>query len=273
MELIIINSDEDWSLRSIDFNHKEIKQDLALKLEKYKGLVYSDEEIKLAKADRATLNKFKEAIETKRKEIKGQCLRPYDEFEVKIKEILALVDKPILEIDSQVKSFENKQREDKKKTIIGILDENIGSLKEILSLDKLWNDKWLNVTYRISTITEEIVASVERVGSDLKVIESLKSEFELQIKDRYLDKLNLSEAITLKAKLEERKVRLEKLENYKEQQVPEDRGMGHSHYIPNTPPIDPTITLILKIEVTTKQKNVLMSYLMNNKIPYSLKNN
>ena len=59
--------------KTIEFNFAEIKKELAGNLEKYQNMVVTEDAIKDAKADRAKLNKLKEAIEKKRKEIKA-CL-------------------------------------------------------------------------------------------------------------------------------------------------------------------------------------------------------
>ena len=56
----------------------------------------------LGQNEAATLNNFKAAIEDKRKEIKKKCLEPYNAFEADIKELTALIDKPMLAIDAQV---------------------------------------------------------------------------------------------------------------------------------------------------------------------------
>lgn len=215
MELIIHSPSEDGFIKEITFNHEEIKQELSQRLEKYQGLVYSEDSIKEAKADRATLNKFKEAIENKRKEIKKQCLAPYEDFEKKVKEITAMVDKPISEIDNQVKSFEEKQKEEKKQIIEGTFAESVGDLKDILALDKIWNEKWLNSSYKLNLIVQEISNYIQKVKDDLQTIETLKSKFELQMKDKYLENLRIQEALAVKARLEEQEV---KLEEYKKQQ-------------------------------------------------------
>lgn len=211
MELRIITPDEAF-LKAVEFNHEEIKQELALRLEKYMGLQYTDEQIKEAKTDRATLNKFKEALENKRKEVKALCLEPYEKFEARIKEIVAMVEQPISEIDKQVKGYEDKQKEEKKLVIEGVYAESIGDLKEILSLKRLWNDKWLNATYKLSNITEEIVKAIEKTASDLVVIGQLQSEYELQIKDKYLQNLDLSAALAEKTRLEEQAKKLTEYE-------------------------------------------------------------
>jgi hypothetical protein len=212
MELRIISPQEDGFLKSIDFNHVEIVQELKERLVKYQGLVYNENEIKIAKGDRAALNKFKEALELKRREIKKQCLAPYEAFELKIKQILTLVEKPALEIDKQVKLFEEKQKNEKKNIIEGVYNEAIGALTEILPLNRLWNDKWLNATYKLDLISKEIITAIEKVRSDLEVIASLGSEFDLQVKDKFLTTLDLSAALQEKSRLEAQKAKLAEFE-------------------------------------------------------------
>ena len=202
MELRIITPEEAF-LKAVEFNHDEIKQELTLRLEKYKGLVYNEEQIKNAKADRATLNKFREAIENKRKDIKKQCLAPYEIFESKVKELVALVDQPINEIDSQVKGYEEIQKSDKKLVIEGLYAESIGTLADILPLKRLWDEKWLNSGTKLNKIAEEIVTAIQKTANDLVVISQLQSEFELQIKDKYLLTLDLSAALSENTRLKE----------------------------------------------------------------------
>ena len=108
MELKIYNPTEDGFIKSIEWNHEEIKKEIAEKVEYYKNLVYTDNQIKEAKADRAALNKFVKALEDKRKEVKKQCLAPYEDFEANMKEIIAVVNEPIALIDSQIKDHEKQ---------------------------------------------------------------------------------------------------------------------------------------------------------------------
>ena len=78
MELVILNPKKDSDyIKKIEFNKDEIIAGVTESLKKYENLIYDDYSIKSAKADRATLNNFKNAIEDKRKEIKAKCLAPY----------------------------------------------------------------------------------------------------------------------------------------------------------------------------------------------------
>ena len=60
----------------IEFNYEEMKAEFSKKLVHYNTLVVTEDSIRDAKADKAALNKLKEAIETRRKEIKKTYLLP-----------------------------------------------------------------------------------------------------------------------------------------------------------------------------------------------------
>ena len=51
-------------------NFEEVKRQLYVQMDEYRGLVYTDESVKTAKDDVATLRKVRKAIEDKRKEVK-----------------------------------------------------------------------------------------------------------------------------------------------------------------------------------------------------------
>ena len=61
---------------TIDFNFEALKLGLSQSLAKYDGLVVTEDDIKGAKDDRAKLNKLREALEAKRKEVKRECMAP-----------------------------------------------------------------------------------------------------------------------------------------------------------------------------------------------------
>ena len=63
MELQIYKPTTDGFIKSIEWNHEELKKEVAEKLDKYNNMVYSPENIKEAKEDRANLNKFKQVLE------------------------------------------------------------------------------------------------------------------------------------------------------------------------------------------------------------------
>lgn len=207
MELQIFNPTEDNFLKVIEWNHEEIKQEVAQKVEQYKNLVYTDSEIKEAKIDRANLNKFIVALESKRKEVKKKCLEPYERFEKQMKEIIAIVKEPIALIDKQIKEVEEIKHTERKAKILEYFEQNIKELKGILSFEKVFKPSYLNTGRSLKSIEEEIKETIEQVVKDIETIESLSTKYELQVKDYYIRTLDLSMALrenTRLLQLEER---------------------------------------------------------------------
>lgn len=214
MEFVMGNSLEALP-KTIDFNFEELKSQLAESLSLYTGLVVTEDSIKAAKEDRAKLNKLREALDTKRKEVKKECMAPYNDFEAKVKELLGLIDKPIAAIDGQLKEFEEKRRAAKRADILAIYEETVGELRPLLPFDKLLRDEWYNTGVSLKKIREAIVAAEDKAASDLEVLSTVESEFAEAVKLKYLEALDLNAALTERARLQERAA---KLREYEEQQ-------------------------------------------------------
>ena len=101
------------SLGTIDDNFEELKVAVAKKVMKYQGLVFADEDIKDAKSTKAELKKMIDTIEDNRKAIKRKWNDPYVEFEKKVKEVIALIERPMLDIDVQIRDFEERRKAEK----------------------------------------------------------------------------------------------------------------------------------------------------------------
>ena len=203
-------------MEAIKFNYEELKGGLQESLKKYQNLVYTSQNIKEAKDDRATLNALKKSLNDEKIKIKKEFEVPYKDFEDKIKELIELVDKPASEIDKQVKIFEEAEKVKKRESIENIYAENIGSYADLIPLQQIYDSRWENKTYKETDIKKEIQDIVKKVDSDIKVIAELKSEFEFQIKDTYFRTLDLGQALVEKQRLEKQK---ELLTTIKQQQV------------------------------------------------------
>ena len=198
----------------LEFNFEDLKKALAERMELYRGLVVTEDGIKAAKQDRADLNKLREAIEAKRKEVKKACMAPYTEFEGRVKELVQLVDAPIAAIDGQLKEYEEKRRADKRTEIAAIYEETVGELKGILPFERLWRDEWYNTAWSMKKIREAIVAAEGKTASDLEVLSTVESEFAEAVRLKYLEALDLNAALAERARLQERAA---KLREYEEQ--------------------------------------------------------
>lgn len=224
MELKIISPQEGGFIKEIKWNNEELKAEIAEKMRDYKNLVFTEETIKDAKADRAKLNKLKSAFEEERKRIKKLCMFPYDEFEKQVKEVVALIDEPIRLIDQQIKEVEEQKKVEKKGKILEVYEGMIGTLKGVVPFEKLFRPEYLNISKSMKSITEELTETIQRINNDLDTIEGFGSKYELQIKDAYLRTLDLSFAMREKARLEEVEMRLKEKKEAEERREEERKA-------------------------------------------------
>ena len=203
MELVMKTDMEKEFPAAIVYNHEELKAELAKQIEKYQHIVVTEDTIKESKADKANLNRLRTALEDKRKEVKRQCLHPYEGFEREIKELVGMVDVHIKAIDIQLKEFEKIKKEEKLAEIKVVYRDNIGLFEELVPLEKIWNPKWLNVSYKMSDIALEIEAVHDNIESGFDIIEALETEFRQEIKDKFLETLDIAKALQENGRLQE----------------------------------------------------------------------
>ena len=200
MELKIFSPTGEDPVRRIDWNYEELKTQLASKLEEYKGLVYTDEQITEAKKDKASLNKLRSAIEAKRKEVKARCLEPYNAFEAQIKEIVAMIDEPISLIDSQIKEYDEKETEKKKAEIKQIFAET--GFGDYVTIEKIWNPRWINKTYSLKQIKQDMHDLQMKIGDEVYTINTtLPDDLSVIAGQWYAKTLDLNAALAKAAEV------------------------------------------------------------------------
>lgn len=177
----------------IDFNYEELKQELIEKCKTYETIVYTDENIKEAKSDRANLNKLKKALNDERIRREKEYMVPFNTFKAQINEIIGIIDKPVALIDSQVKAFEEKQKQDKRAAIEELF-VSIG-FQSFVKLDMIFNDKWLNASTSLKSIEDEMKQMMSKFGNDIFTLNSLP-EFAFEAIEVYKSTLDINKAIS-----------------------------------------------------------------------------
>ena len=196
MELKINEMQE---LKPIDFNFEELKTELSEQLEKYQNIVYTEDTIKIATEDRAKLNKLSKAINDRKIEIHKEYDKPYKDFEDKIKIILNMINEPLQLIDKQVKDYEQKQKDEKRKQIQTFFDTQVGDYADLVSLDNIFNERWLNKTYKMATIEEDIKSIFSKMNADMQIIDGqMKDEaINKQVKTFYFNNVGNESVLSL----------------------------------------------------------------------------
>lgn len=221
MEFKIYNPQEEGFLKEIDWNYEELKTEIQKKANDYMNLVYTADQIKDAKKDRAKLNKFVTALEDKRKEIKKQVMQPYTSFEKQEKELIGIVNQAVVNIDTQIKGYEEAIRQEKLEKVKEIYAKTIGGLADIVTFDKIFKESWLNVSTTLKSITNEITEMRDKVDNDLVVINADTSPYAYEMKEEYLKNFDLTAAVNKKQQLEEtakKKILFEEQQRQEEEQ-------------------------------------------------------
>lgn len=191
----------------ITFNFDELKAEVADRVAYYKDLVYTDEQMKEAKADRAKLRKVIDAIDVQRKQVKADLLQPYTALEQKLDEIKGIIQEPINMIDNQVKAFEELQKQTKTESI----RQGWTNKGNVFDINLIWNPKWLNSTYSMKKITEEMDAAIEMYHTSMQTLQSLP-EYSFEAIEHYKKTLDLGAAMVHVNDLKEQARRKEEYE-------------------------------------------------------------
>lgn len=186
------------------FNYEELKEMLLQKASHYEAMVYTDDQIKDAKADRANLNRLKKALNDERIKREKEYMESFNVFKNQINEIIGIIDKPCTIIDRQIKEFEEAQKAEKFKEIEAYWHELLRADKipAGICFNSLYNEKWLNASVKMPAIVKEITEKLEQIEKDLAVIENLPA-YSFEAKEIYINTLDLGKAVSESHRLSE----------------------------------------------------------------------
>lgn len=203
---------------SIVTNTEELKEQLSAKMAEYENAIFTEESKAIAKAELAGLRKLREAVENRRKEIKVQCMVPYNEFEKEVKELTAIIDKPIQLIDGQLKEMEAERVRKKKEAIEALYQEVVAEAADYLPLNDIYDNKWENAGTSMKKIREAMEELVVKTASEISIIKNNVSDAREEALKIYRDTRNLAKALEHINVYEENKKKVLKLENAKKEQ-------------------------------------------------------
>lgn len=205
LSLVINQPDNGVFLEKIGWNKEQITSAVENIISQYEGITYTEEQIRDAKKDRAILNAMKTDISNRRIQVKKDLMAPYNVFEAEVKEVVAMIEKPIEMIDKQLIEYEEKQKEEKKNELGSFFNENVGGLEGSLTFDMIFNLKWLNKTSSLKSCKDEIIKEIETANNDLMYIDSnIPEKYAAYARDFYLRKnRNLSTVLREVARMEE----------------------------------------------------------------------
>lgn len=204
--------------RAISFNYDELKVELEKKAEYYESLAYTPDQIAEAKADRASLNKLKKALNDERIKRERDYMLPFADFKAKINEIIRIIDKPATIIDRQIKEAEMAAKEQKRKTIHDYFEackkpENFEIVYELI-----YNPKWDNASAPLKMIQNAIDERIAKICEELEIVRSLP-EYEYEAEEIYRNTLDLTKALAEPRRIAEFEARKKAVEDERKKAV------------------------------------------------------
>lgn len=142
----------------ITANFDEVKESLNQSLEKYKGIIVTEETLQDCKKTQQDLSKVKNGIETFRKSVKKEMEVPIKEFEAKCKELVGLIGEVEQPIKDGITVFDNKRREEKRTKALEFIKDAVAKhgLDEKRASKLTVIDKYLNLSASGKSVKEDI---------------------------------------------------------------------------------------------------------------------
>lgn len=219
-------------------NTEELKENLAEKMKEYETAVFTEETKGIAKAELASLRKLRADVETRRKEIKNQIMEPYFSLEKEVKELVAIIDKPINLINAQLDEIEAERIRKKREEVCALYDEVIGEASEYLPYDRIFDKKWVNAGTSMKKIREAMEGMVVKASQELSILQNSPSDVKDEALQIYKKDGDLAAALThintyecnkAKALENEERRRREEESKRREEEIERARAMERAH--------------------------------------------
>lgn len=193
----------------ITTNFAELKMALKEQMQIYKELTVTEANKAERKKDISTLKKIQKAINDERIKQERIYIGAFESYKAESKEMIEIINEPILLIDHQVKEMEDKARLAKIAEIKEYFSEVSGELKEFVSLDQIYDSKWENITCSVANAKKELSKKVADINRSVDLIKAMKSEKEEQALDELYAALDVKKAIALINNYEQQKKEIE----------------------------------------------------------------
>ena len=187
---------------AINGNFDAVKEWLAENLAPYANMVVTEEGLSDAKKTRADIRKVGESIDSQRKAVKKEWMRPYESFEAKVKELTGIVNEAVSNIDSQIKEMENAEKEAKRQRLWELFTSSSADIREYVQFEDIFDKKWLNATFAETDAANSIVQQLEDIRDGLDAIRGMNSPYESAMLSEYAKSHNLAKAMAEGKRLE-----------------------------------------------------------------------
>lgn len=179
----------------IETNFEAVKDWLTEELAPYASMVVTPDSVADAKKTRASLRKVGDSIDSQRKAVKKEWMKPYEEYEAKCKELTGIVSEAVSNIDGQIKEMEYAEKQAKRGRLESFFNINTDDLRDFLTFDEIFDPKWLNATFDENEAATIVMSKIEETREALEAIRSMNSPYEAAMLREYSKSHNLAYAL------------------------------------------------------------------------------
>lgn len=203
-ELTLLSKEEPGVVAIENFH--ELKEVLTEQMERYQGLVFTEDSVKSAKDTRKELNALRKNIEDKRKSMKKSYMAPFEEVEAQLKELAALVDEPLNLIKAFLSETESEEKAEKRGVIFDFYMKNASALggyaERIFNSPTFYEKKWDNKSTKTKEYQDAVLEKIETISSELSSLQETGGKHTPALLEKYCESLSFGTVLTYKKTLE-----------------------------------------------------------------------
>lgn len=178
-------------------NLDEVQANIDSLLAAYTGRVYTVDEIKSAKADRAQVNRWDKQLGEASTALKKHYLAALDKPLARITAMRGQVKQVSAAIDAQVKAVEEAEKRDERLALEQVYRDAAGDdLAPLVPFDRVLDPRWLNKTVTLAAASKELRKGLETHREALRIIRDTCGEDAEACTTEYLRDLSLNAAMT-----------------------------------------------------------------------------
>lgn len=175
-------------------------------VEVFKGIVISEDNLEDAPKWRAELNKKAKRISDFRIAFEKDFKKRIEKSTSQLKELASIYSDASNNIDLQVKAFDDKRKQEKWEQIQQVFEDVFADWKTIFDISKIesFSDgKWMNKGTSIDAIKKFMEETKAKIDGGIIAIKGLKSKYEQEMIQAFLQRLDMSDALNKKTSLED----------------------------------------------------------------------
>lgn len=249
---------------------KKVSDEIDIKVQSAVELVCSEDTVKTVKDVRASLNKEFKEFEDRRKQVKSEVMKPYEDFETSYKKYISDKYKTAdVELKNKIDSVENDLKAKKEQEIKEYFEE----YRQANEIDFITYEKAnINVTLSASmkSLKEQAKIFIDRIADDLKLIDTQEHKAEILVE--YKQSLNVSNAITTVSSkfkaIEEEKAKQAREEELQKEIV--EIAKESDKYEDENPFAIARNKITINLELTEEEYNKLTEFLDSSFLKYEV---